>query len=117
MVIYRIQAILKNKHILDVFSVFSGLIISKRFTPMLYLTHQLRKEMNLMKTLDNIALALTIVGGLNWLTVGLFEFDFVAFILGGRTMLLAKIVYVLVGLSALYCLKFFGNINRRNVNR
>src|SRR5699024_9023385 len=117
MVIYRIQAILKNKRILDVFSLFLMLIISNRFTYVLYLTHKIRKDMNLMKTLDNIVLVLTIVGVLNLLAVGLFEFDFVAFILGGRTMLLAKIVYVLVGLSALYCLKFFGNINRRNVNR
>ena len=36
-----------------------------------------------MKTLDSIALALLIVGGLNWLLVGLFEFDLVATIAGG----------------------------------
>lgn len=70
-----------------------------------------------MKTLDGIALGLTIVGGLNWLLVGLFEFDLVAPIFGGQTALLAKIVYILVGISALYCLKFFGYINRNNVNR
>lgn len=70
-----------------------------------------------MKTLDGIALGLTIVGGLNWLLVGLFEFDLVASIFGGQTALLAKIVYILVGISALYCLKFFGYINKNNVNR
>lgn len=64
-----------------------------------------------MKALDNIALFLLIVGGLNWLLVGLFEFDLVATIFGGQEELLSKIVYVLVGLSALYCLKLFGLIN------
>lgn len=64
-----------------------------------------------MKALDTIALILLIVGGLNWLLVGLFEFDLVATIFGGQEELLSKIVYVLVGLSALYCFKFLGLIN------
>ncbi|MBT2732999.1 DUF378 domain-containing protein [Carnobacterium sp. ISL-102] len=60
-----------------------------------------------MKALDSIVLALLIVGGLNWLLVGLFEFDLVATLFGGQTSLLAKIVYIVVGLCALYSLKFF----------
>ncbi len=64
-----------------------------------------------MKALDTVALILLIIGGLNWLLVGLFEFDLVATIFGGQDELLSKIVYVLVGLSALYCLKFLGLIN------
>ena len=69
-----------------------------------------------MKTLDSIALALLIVGGLNWLLVGLFEFDLVATLFGGQTSLLSKIVYIIVGLCALYSLKFFPllNSNRRD---
>ena len=54
-----------------------------------------------MKALDSIVLALLIVGGLNWLLVGLFEFDLVATLFGGQTSLLAKIVYIVVGLCAL----------------
>ncbi|CAM4150203.1 DUF378 domain-containing protein [Phocicoccus pinnipedialis] len=70
-----------------------------------------------MKILDSTALILLVVGGLNWLLVGLFEFDLVATIFGGQDSILAKIVYVLVGLSALYCLKLFGYIgNRPHVN-
>ncbi|WP_321388685.1 DUF378 domain-containing protein [uncultured Enterococcus sp.] len=65
-----------------------------------------------MKALDSIALALLIVGGLNWLLVGLFEFDLVATIAGGSTTILAKIIYVIVGLCALYSLKFFTLISR-----
>ncbi|AGY80792.1 MULTISPECIES: DUF378 domain-containing protein [Carnobacterium] len=69
-----------------------------------------------MKTLDSIALALLIVGGLNWLLVGLFEFDLVATLFGGQTSLLSKIVYIIVGLCALYSLKFFPLLtsNRRD---
>ena len=64
-----------------------------------------------MKALDSIALALLIVGGLNWLLVGLFEFDLVATIFGGQTSLLSKIIYIIVSLCALYSLKFFPLLN------
>ncbi|MCI3029009.1 MAG: DUF378 domain-containing protein [Desemzia incerta] len=69
-----------------------------------------------MKALDSVALALLIVGGLNWLLVGLFEFDLVATLFGGQDALLSKIVYIIVGLCAIYCLKFFGLLSR-NDNR
>ena len=45
-----------------------------------------------MKYLDIIALILLIVGGLNWLLVGAFNFDLVATISGGATTPLAKII-------------------------
>lgn len=60
-----------------------------------------------MKTLDRIALAILIIGGVNWLLVGLFEFDLVASLFGGQDAMLSRVVYVLVGLAALYCLKYF----------
>ena len=50
--------------------------------------------------LDWIALILVIIGGLNWGLVGLFGLDLVATIFGAG--ILAKIIYVLVGLSALW---------------
>ena len=66
-----------------------------------------------MKYLDIIALILLIVGGINWLLVGLFEYDLVAAISGGSTAILAKIIYIIVGLCALYCLKFIPRIANR----
>jgi uncharacterized protein len=57
----------------------------------------------IMRTLDTVALVLVIVGGLNWLLVGLFEFDLVATLFGADSVL-TKIVYVLVGLAALWML-------------
>jgi uncharacterized membrane protein YuzA (DUF378 family) len=54
-----------------------------------------------MKPLNLITLILLIVGGLNWGLVGLFNFDLVAALFGAGSML-ARIVYSLVGLSALW---------------
>ena len=55
-----------------------------------------------MKALNLITLLLIIIGGINWLLVGAFQFDLVAAIFGGQEGVLARIIYVLVGLSALY---------------
>ena len=55
-----------------------------------------------MKAFNLITLLLIIIGGINWLLVGAFQFDLVAAIFGGQEGVLARIVYVLVGLSALY---------------
>ena len=54
-------------------------------------------------TVDWIALILLIVGGLNWLLVGAFKFDLVQSILGSIP-LLRDIVYILVGLSAIWAI-------------
>lgn len=54
-----------------------------------------------MKTIKIIALVLVIVGGLNWALVGVFNFDLVAAIFGNMSVI-SRIVYTLVGLSALY---------------
>ncbi len=54
-----------------------------------------------MNALDWIAMVLLIVGGLNWGLVGLMNFDLVAALFGTQSAF-SRIVYVLVGLSALY---------------
>lgn len=54
--------------------------------------------------MDTIALLLAIIGGLNWGLVGLFKFDLVAWLFGGQTALLSRVVYILVALSALWCI-------------
>jgi len=53
------------------------------------------------RVLDLASLTLLIIGGLNWGLVGLFDFDLVASLFGDGTML-ARVVYVLVGIAALY---------------
>ena len=52
--------------------------------------------------IDKISLILVIVGALNWGSIGLFGFDFVAALSGGQTAVLARIIYTLVGLAGLW---------------
>lgn len=58
----------------------------------------------ILNTLQRIALALVIIGAINWGLIGLFQFDLVASIFGGQDAILSRIVYILVGLSGLYCI-------------
>ena len=57
-----------------------------------------------MKVLDRIALALVIIGALNWGAVGLFRFDCVAAIFGGQVVAISRVIYALVGISGLWCI-------------
>ena len=51
---------------------------------------------------DKISLLLVIIGALNWGAVGLFSFDAVAWISGGSTTLLARIIYIAVALAGIW---------------
>ena len=62
-----------------------------------------------MKWLDNTALVIVIIGAVNWLLVGIFQFDLVAFLFGNLSWL-SRIIYTLVGLCGLYLICFFGRI-------
>lgn len=57
--------------------------------------------------LDRIALALVIIGALNWGSIGLFGYDLVASVSGGQDAILARIIYALVGIAGLWCISFF----------
>lgn len=57
-----------------------------------------------MSILDKIALALTVIGGINWGLVGIFRFDLVAWICGGQASIVSRIIYTLVGVAALWCI-------------
>ncbi len=56
-----------------------------------------------MKLLDRIALILLIIGGLNWGSIGIFNFDIVGFITGDIEIL-KTIIFTLVGLCAVWCI-------------
>lgn len=62
-----------------------------------------------MKIVNLIALILLIVGGLNWGLVGLFDFNLVDFLFGTGSIL-SRIVYTLVGVSAVWCISLFSKI-------
>lgn len=58
-----------------------------------------------MKRLINVlAYILVIVGALNWGLWGFFQFDIVAWLFGGNTTFLSRLIYSLIGLSGLWCL-------------
>ena len=54
--------------------------------------------------INKIALLLVIIGGLNWGSIGLFGFDAVAWLCGGQASVIARIIFSLVGLGALWCI-------------
>lgn len=62
-----------------------------------------------MKWFDNTALTLVIIGAVNWLLIGIFRFDLVAFLLGNLSFL-SRAVYTIVGLCGLYLISLFGRI-------
>lgn len=55
-----------------------------------------------MMVVNKIALALIIVGALNWGLVGLFSFDLVAWICGGATAIFARIIYTIIALAGIW---------------
>ena len=65
-----------------------------------------------LSVIDWIALILVIVGGLNWGLVGIFSFDLVGAIFGPMSII-SRIVYTLVGLSAIYLIFFVAKLKKK----
>lgn len=63
-----------------------------------------------MKLLNNIVLTLVIIGALNWLLVGVFNFNLVSAIFGDMTFL-ARLIYILVGISGIWSIAFYGKVS------
>jgi len=62
-----------------------------------------KKELITM-ILDRIALILTVVGALNWGSIGIFGFDIVAYLCGGQLSAVSRVIFTLVGLAGLWCI-------------
>ena len=54
--------------------------------------------------LDRLALILVIIGAVNWGSIGLFQFDIVAWICGGSASLLSRIIYTVIALAGIWCI-------------
>ena len=63
-----------------------------------------------MKTLNVIALTLVIIGAINWLLIGLFQFNLVDSIFGELSVI-SRIIYTLVGIAGLWSLSFYGKVS------
>ncbi len=64
--------------------------------------------------MDRLALILTIIGAFNWGSIGLFQFDIVAWIFGGQDALLSRIIYTVVALAGVWCISLL--FRERNEN-
>ena len=54
--------------------------------------------------LDRVSLLLSIIGGINWLLVGLVRFDLVSYLFGGQAATASRVIYTIVGIAALWCI-------------
>ena len=62
--------------------------------------------------MDTLALLFSIIGAVNWGLVGIFQFDLVAWLFGGQTAVVSRVIYTLVGLAGLWCVSLL--FRRRN---
>ncbi|MBE6752928.1 MAG: DUF378 domain-containing protein [Ruminococcaceae bacterium] len=67
--------------------------------------------------LDKLALILTIIGAINWGSIGIFRFDLVAWLFGGQTAGFSRIVFTLVGLAGLWCISLLFRDNAEILER
>lgn len=54
--------------------------------------------------MDTVSLLLVIIGAVNWLLVGIFQFDLVAWIFGGQAAIVSRILYTIIGAAGLWCI-------------
>ena len=64
-------------------------------------------------SMDRIALIVSIIGALNWGSIGLFKFDLVAWLCGGQTSLVSRIVYTVVALAGIWCVSLLFRTRER----
>ena len=67
--------------------------------------------------MDTLSLILVIIGALNWGLIGIFQFDLVAWLFGGMSSVLSRIIYTLVGLAGLWCVTFLFKRSKTPENR
>lgn len=63
-----------------------------------------------MKTLQILTLTLTIIGAINWGLIGIFDYDLVASIFGGAASMTSRVIYTIIGLSGIVCLRVLFNM-------
>ena len=68
------------------------------------------------KGLDYVALALIIIGAINWGLIGFFQFDLVAALFGRMASWISRIIYAVIGIAGLYSLTLFGKVSQNNYN-
>ena len=64
-----------------------------------------------MKALNNVILALVIIGAINWGCIGLFGLDLVGTLFGGTTSMLSRIIFTVVGIAGIWAFSFFSKVD------
>ena len=59
-----------------------------------------------MFIIDCSMLVLLIIGGINWGSIGIFQFDIIGFLFGGQGAIVSRIVFCLVAIAAIWCISF-----------
>ena len=54
--------------------------------------------------MDRFSLLLVIIGAINWALIGIFQFDLVAYLFGGQSAAVSRIIYTIVGAAGLWCI-------------
>ena len=57
--------------------------------------------------LDRLALILVVIGAINWGSIGLFQFDIVAWAFGGQGAAVSRVIYTIVALAGIWCIYLF----------
>lgn len=57
--------------------------------------------------LDRIALFFIVLGGINWGLLGIFNFNLVGWLFGGSDSVVSRIVYIIIAISAIWCISLF----------
>jgi uncharacterized membrane protein YuzA (DUF378 family) len=65
--------------------------------------------------LDRICLVLAIIGGLNLGSMGIFRFDFIAYMFGGQLAPMSRVIYTLIGLASIWCISLLFRERDENV--
>ena len=85
------------------FKILPVIVLLKNVFDLLNQTYNIKQEVYLIM-IDKIALILAIIGGINWGSIGIFQFDIVAWICGGQGSVVSRIIYTIVGLAAIWCI-------------
>lgn len=67
--------------------------------------------------MDHVSLVLVIIGAINWGLISLFQFDLVAYLFGGQSALVSRIIYGLVALAGLWCISLLFRRREDSVDR
>lgn len=68
------------------------------------------------KGFDYVALALVVIGAINWGLIGFFQFDLVAVLFGGMASWISRVIYAVIGLAGLYSLTLFAKLSQNRYN-